>query len=234
MRGPLRWLEHRGNVCNAVVSIAALRIAEKPPHPSRIFDARRPLPARRGEVKYKSVLATHRRPSYANAKPKNRPAEQDRVTPKPAVGPAFGAITLSKQTNRKGSGTPADAYPSSAPYGRGSREASRARLSAFHHGACCSDRTPQLSSSYALPGTGSERTTPMVRKIVRLFRGRYPHLPVPVQRVFTRRPVIVPAGRILPKPPGSGGDEPPPAGTTPAPPAGVAGCRPFGERDSPM
>ncbi len=48
---------------------------------------------------------------------------------------------------------------------------------------------------------------------------------------FTRRPVIVPAGRILPKPPGSGGDEPPPAGTAPAPPAGVAGCRPSRERD---
>ena len=30
----------------------------------------------------------------------------------------------------------------------------RARLSAFHRGSCCDERTPQLSSSYALPGTG--------------------------------------------------------------------------------
>jgi hypothetical protein len=55
----------------------------------------------------------------------------------------------------------------------------------------------------------------MVRKTARLFHGRYPRLPVPVQRVPTRRPVFMPAGRIVPKPPGSGGDEPPPAGTAP-------------------
>ncbi|MGA3308946.1 MAG: hypothetical protein ABSD08_10070, partial [Xanthobacteraceae bacterium] len=63
------------------------------------------------------------------------PSEQDRVTPQAAVGPAFGSIMLIKQ---KGSGTPAGALvQTSAPYGRGSREASRARLSAFHRGACC-------------------------------------------------------------------------------------------------
>ena len=102
-------------------------------------------------------------------------------------------IMLGKQ---KGSGTPAGALvQTSAPYGRGSREASRARLSAFHHGACGSDRTPPLNSSYALPGTWSERTTPMVRKTVRCSTG--------VTRSFlsqssdmSRRPVIVPAGRI--------------------------------------
>ena len=130
----------------------------------------------------------------------------------------------------------------------------RARLSAFHHGACCSERTPQLSSRYALPGTWSGRTIPNVRttwferprafqrmirksgcrfsgKIMRQLNGRYPLLPVPVQRA-SRRPVIVPAGRIFPEPPGSGGDEPPPAGTALAPPAGVAGWRPLRERDS--
>src|SRR5579863_3572645 len=63
-------------------------------------------------------------------------------------------------------------------------KAQRARLPAFHHGACCSERTPQLSSSYALPGTWSERTIPMVRKTARFFSGRYPLLPVPVQRGF--------------------------------------------------
>ena len=63
--------------------------------------------------------------------------------------------------------------------GRGAHPAGRARLSAFHHDARCSDRTPQLSSSYALPGTWSERAIPMVRKIVhlathsRVTSGRY-------------------------------------------------------------
>ena len=109
--------------------------------------------------------------------------------------------------------------------------AERARLSAFHHGACCGERTPQLSSRYALPGTWSGRTIPMVRKIARFSTG--------VTRSFLsqssecpRRPVIMPAGRIFPEPPGSGGDEPPPAGTAFAPPPGVTGWRPLRERDS--
>jgi hypothetical protein len=38
-----------------------------------------------------------------------------------------------------------------------------------------------------------------------------------------RRPVIVPAGRNSPEPPGSGGDEPPPAGTALALSDGVTG-----------
>ena len=82
----------------------------------------------------------------------------------------------------------------------------------------------------ALPGTWSERTTPMVRKIMRIFAG--------VTRAFLSQSSDVVADRsscrpgVYPEPPGSGGDEPPPAGTAPAPPAGVTGCRPFGERDS--
>ncbi len=142
-------------------------------------------------------------------------------------------------------------FPS--PNVRGRVGSGRARLSAFHHGACCGERTPQLNSRYALPGTWSGRTIPNVRttwferpravqrlirksgcrfsgKIMRQLNGRYPLLPVPVQRA-SRRPVIVPAGRISPEPPGSGGDEPPPAGTALAPPAGVAGWRPLHERD---
>ncbi len=59
-----------------------------------------------------------------------------------------------------------------------------------------------------------------VRKTVRSFSGRYPRLPVPVQRDCTRGPVMMPSGRVLPKPPGSTGDEPMPAGTAPAPPPG--------------
>jgi hypothetical protein len=54
------------------------------------------------------------------------------------------------------------------PTGRGARPAGRARLSAFHHGACGSDRTPPLSFSHALPATGLRRS------------GRYP-LPAVMQ-----------------------------------------------------
>jgi hypothetical protein len=56
----------------------------------------------------------------------------------------------------------------SAPSRCGARRSLRARLSAFHHGACCSERTPQLSPSYALPGTERGRS------------GRYP-LPAVLQ-----------------------------------------------------
>ena len=52
--------------------------------------------------------------------------------------------------------------------GCGARRALRARLSASHHGTCCSERTPQLNPSYALPGTGLGRS------------GRYP-LPAVLQ-----------------------------------------------------
>ena len=52
-------------------------------------------------------------------------------------------------------------------------------------------------------------------------RGHYPRLAVPVQRDCTRSPVMMPSGRVLPKPPGSQGDEPRPAGTALAPPDGV-------------
>ena len=52
-------------------------------------------------------------------------------------------------------------------------------------------------------------------------RGHYPRLAVPVQRDCTRSPVMMPSGRVLPKPPESRGDEPRPAGTALAPPDGV-------------
>ena len=52
-------------------------------------------------------------------------------------------------------------------------------------------------------------------------RGHYPRLKVPVQRDCTRSPVMMPSGRVLPKPPESRGDEPRPAGTALAPPDGV-------------
>src|SRR5580704_5573381 len=90
----------------------------------------------------------------------------------------------------KGSGTPADAVFHD-PHASGVRGAptkerlaptlrcGRARLSAFHHGSCGSDRTPPLSSSYALPGTGLGRD------------GCYPSPAVLRCSGFPRRPVIM-------------------------------------------
>ncbi len=126
-------------------------------------------------------------PELCQRRSQNRPAEQDRVTPQAAVGPAFGSIMPNKQ---KGSGTPAGALvQSSAPYGRGSREASRARLSAFHHGTCCSDRTPQLSSSTRFLGLRRHQVLPASDL------SQSSELP--------RRPVIVPAGRMTRSRPGA-------------------------------
>ena len=84
-----------------------------------------------------------------------------------------------------------------------------------------------------LPGNSSERPprwfkrrahrNAFLRKADRpafdcVTRGRYPRLTVPVQRDCTRSPVMMPSGRVLPKPPESQGDEPRPAGTALAPP----------------
>ena len=95
---------------------------------------------------------------------------------------SFHFIRATKRREIKGGETPAGAYPNdphrrmrraplpSSPACGGGRGGG-ARLSAFHRGACCSERTPQLSSSYALPGTWSGCTIPMVRKIVRCSAG---------------------------------------------------------------
>src|SRR5580704_3467676 len=65
------------------------------------------------------------------------------------------SLRSTRATNSKGGGTPAGAVvQTSAPYGRGSREASRARLPAFHRGTCGSERTPPLSSSTCFLGPG--------------------------------------------------------------------------------
>ena len=86
-----------------------------------------------------------------------------------------------------------------------------------------------------LPGTRSERTSRWFERrrasqrttrsrqtgLPCVTRGRYPRLTVPAQRDCTRSPVMMPSGRVLPKPPESRGDEPRPAGTALAPPDGV-------------
>jgi hypothetical protein len=94
-------------------------------------------------------------------------------------------IRATNKTNKKGSGTPADAWAYGCIGGCSARSAERARLSAFHHGACCSERTPQLSSRYALPGTWSDTRSRWFERS-RALNGRYPLLPVPVQRVSSQ------------------------------------------------
>ena len=64
----------------------------------------------------------------------------------------------------------------------------RARLTAFHRGTCGREPTPPLSSRTRFLGRGC--------------RGRYPPSPVPVQRQ-SRRPVIMPAGRLPVSRPGA-------------------------------
>ena len=89
-----------------------------------------------------------------------------------------------KEKRKQEGETPTDAYATARTSAR-ARPIGGARLSAFHHGACCSERTPQLNSSHALP--------------VKVLRrnGRYP-FPAFVQcsGLVTRGPVIVPAGRV--------------------------------------
>jgi hypothetical protein len=72
-------------------------------------------------------------------------------------------------------------------------------------------------------GSKDARIAPKVRDAAgpNGTRGRYPRLTVPVQRDCTRSTVMMPSGRVLPKPPESRGDEPRPAGTALAPPTGV-------------
>ncbi len=132
--------------------------------------------------------------------------------------PGFAALDPDYEKGKKGGGTPTSAvFHEAVPAGTAAPHGG-ARLSAFHHGTCCSERTPQLNSRYALPGTRRHQVLPASS-------------PIPVQRVASQTGHH--AGRAYPpEPPGSGGDEPPPAGTALAPPAGVTGWRPLRERDS--
>ena len=124
----------------------------------------------------------------------------------------------------KGSGTPADAvvhdlYASGAQGAPRRRRLAppfrfgRARLPAFHHGTCGSDRTPPLSSSSRTSWDGA--TEERVLSV--------PCRPSAAGDV-ARRPVVVPAGRFYPEPPGSGADNPARGNRTrPYPPASPGG-----------
>ncbi len=88
---------------------------------------------------------------------------------------------------------------------RGGREG-RARLSAFHRGACGSEPTPPLSSSTRFLGRGRHQALPET--------GLSQSSELLADRSWCRP-------GVFPEPPENGSDEPPPAGTALAPAAGV-------------
>jgi hypothetical protein len=71
---------------------------------------------------------------------------------KPAVESGFSSRSKTKQEKKEGRRN-ADRRVSYRPRFGAARPSGGARLSAFHHGTCGSERTPPLNSSYALPGT---------------------------------------------------------------------------------
>ena len=77
----------------------------------------------------------------------------------------FASLSPPYETTKakeEGGRTPTNVFSTSAPVtARRALKAQRARLSAFHHGSCCGDRTPQLNSRYALPGTWCPRVLPV-------------------------------------------------------------------------
>ena len=236
MRGPLRWAQNSRRGPLTLARGACHRAGHFGPDP--LAHSTSPRAAGRGEMQSRSRDACA--PELCQRHSQNRPAEQDRVTPKPAVGPAFGSIMLCEHVARverqrnPGTNVRLDAAPGvSTSFNPGYKlqtkrkrnagrrispnlRALRARLA--RSVARSPDGVPprrllqrpnataQLQN--ALPGTG-------------LNSGRYPPLPVPVQRLVADRSSCRPG--VFPEPPGSGGDEPPPAGTALAPPAGVAG-----------
>ena len=116
----------------------------------------------------------------------------------------------------KGSGTPADAV-FHVPRASGARVAPRRgglRRPPLAGALACRRSTTALAAA-----TERRRSAP-ANALPAAELGRSGCYPLPAaMRLsgFPRRPVIVPAGRIIPEPPGSGGDEPPPAGTVLAP-----------------
>ncbi len=226
MRGPLRWARNCG----------AQNCGEAP-SPSPRSSRGSTSPRTRGEVKKRSRSRAHSRPSVVKQrcpKPSLRGAER-RSNPersgrtgfeKPLIGRPFRADPLARndENKRKEAERRQTQYSMTctqaahrARHGEGGlRRPSalgRARLPAFHHGTCGSDRTPPLSSSSrtSWDGTREERVLPT------------PGRPSTAGDI-ARRPVVVPAGRFGPEPPGSGADNPARGNRTrPSPPASPGG-----------
>ena len=107
--------------------------------------------------------------------------------------------TKCKNGKKQGSGTPKDAYPTSAPCGvRRAQSAARSPLGV----------PPRLSAI----GTIHPKAQPGPGFVTHQLTRRVPRQPVwHFQRCTSRAGPS--AGRLMPRPPGSDGDEPPPAGT---------------------
>ena len=74
------------------------------------------------------------------------------------------ACARNDQKQKKESGTPADVFSNLRTFSGAARAKSwRARLSAFHRGSCCSERTPQLSFRYATSWDVAGRAIPKLR-----------------------------------------------------------------------
>jgi hypothetical protein len=153
------------------------RIPVRPPCPHPACCARRPLP--QGARVSFFVPATPPRPSHAiTAESESGEADPDPgssnnfagrshqrppgwialpftdplLYPPPLAGEeGGGAPTTNKEKREAERRQTRSQRPH--PAGRGARPAGRARLSAFHRGACGGDRTPPLNSSHALPAT---------------------------------------------------------------------------------
>jgi hypothetical protein len=126
-------------------------------------------------------------------------------------------------------------HPTTAPCGaalpqRG-QHASRRSTAVLARGTL----VPKAQRQAMLPGTWPERSILYARpnrgaETLRCSTGVTRAAPIPVQRSTSRTSRC--AGRLMPEPPGSWGDEPKPAGTALAPPTSVTGRRPLRERDS--
>ena len=142
---------------------------------------------------------------------------------KPA-GPAFGrpddrlrairATTLRKKKGKRNAGRRTSMSRIERMRPRVQRDALACRRSTTALTAATERR--RSAPANALPG------------MERVRHGRYPFPAILQCSGLPRRPVIVPAGRIIPEPPGSRGDEPLPAGTASPLSAGVTRRRPYG------
>ncbi len=169
---------------------------------------RAPPPCTRGRGKtWKCVLAARSRPRCLFASLRGAVATKQSsgamqtgfvvLLNLPAALDCFATARKDDQ-GKKGSGTPTNVCPTSAPLRarrapflfplprlRGRVGRGHARLSAFHRGSCVSERTPTLSSRPGFLGRG--RTLDPVSSLqpgsedLALLNGRYPRPPVPVQ-----------------------------------------------------
>ncbi len=211
-------------------STPARHLSTPPPNPTPQGGGERARSAGKGGVGLNAapiVLATHARPSYANANHKKPPQS---TIPSDLAGGGTGfhhnharLIKGKRNAGRRVVKPPRLADAASplrtSPVCEGGTEGGSPVGVPPRHLLQRTNAAAQLQN--ALPGTWSGRTIPMVRKIMHFSTG--------ITRSFLSQSSDQVADRsscrpgVFPKPPGSGGDEPPPAGTALAPSTGVTG-----------